>query len=158
MTDEKIKEVTLRISQANASGLVAIIYELTIETLQEAVDAFAQDDKEEYKALVRKGEKYVQELMHGLEFESEIARSISHDYARINSLLIQGRITLDENLILQARDILLYLQPTFVRIAKEDSDAPMMENTQKVYAGLTYGKTSLNELAVDPMKNRGYTV
>jgi hypothetical protein len=34
----------------------------------------------------------------------------------------------------------------------------MMENTQEVYAGLTYGKTDINETLVNPEANRGFTV
>ena len=45
-----------------------------------------------------------------------------------------------------------------VKIAKDDTSAPLMGHDQKVYAGLTYGKTSMLETAVDQELNRGYTV
>ena len=49
------------------------------------------------------------------------------------------------------------LQTAFEEISKEDKSAPLMENTQKIYAGLTYGRGVLNEIAFNVNEaNRGY--
>lgn len=42
------------------------------------------------------------------------------------------------------------MKESFEEIAKQDTSGPVMENSQQVYAGLTYGKGSLNEVAIDP--------
>ena len=38
------------------------------------------------------------------------------------------------------------LQAGFAEVAKEDTTGPVMENTSAVYAGITYGKGTLNEM------------
>ena len=49
------------------------------------------------------------------------------------------------------------LKTAFEKVAESDDSAPLMENTQSVFAGLTYGKGSLNETDLDPnAANRGF--
>ena len=49
------------------------------------------------------------------------------------------------------------LGKSFAEIAKQDKSAPIMQNSQKVYAGLTYGKNSLNEVFFDKNQaSRGF--
>ena len=43
------------------------------------------------------------------------------------------------------------------KISSEDTSAPIMENAQTIYAGLTYGKGSLNETYLNAQDyNRGF--
>ena len=44
------------------------------------------------------------------------------------------------------REVMGKLKDAFIEVAKEDDSAPVMENTQQLYAGLTYGKGALNEV------------
>ena len=49
------------------------------------------------------------------------------------------------------------LKDSFQEEAKEDLSGAVMENTQSVYAGLTYGKNSLNEVLMnDHEGSRGF--
>ena len=41
------------------------------------------------------------------------------------------------------------LKDSFEEVSKQDTSGPVIENGQQVYAGLTYGKGSLNEVAID---------
>ena len=57
------------------------------------------------------------------------------------------------------REVMGKLKEAFQEVAKQDYSAPVMKNTQQVYAGLTYGKGSLNEvLLTGNDSNRGYRV
>ena len=49
------------------------------------------------------------------------------------------------------------LRKSFEDVAAQDDSEPLMSNTQDVYAGLTYGRGSLNE-NVNTVPNRGFTV
>jgi flagellar protein FliS len=158
MTDEKIKEYTLRITQANASQYVLIVYELFYESVAEARTALKQQEFESYRALVVKATKFVEELIHGLNFDDTYGKRAGEYYLTAHRHLIQAKVQRDASELDAAEQILRAVEPTFVRLAKEDSEPPMMANTQKVYAGLTYGRKSLSEVAVDPQNNRGYTV
>jgi flagellar protein FliS len=49
------------------------------------------------------------------------------------------------------------LKKGFVEVAKQDTRGPVMENTQQVYAGLTYGRNALNEVLVNANESsRGF--
>ena len=48
------------------------------------------------------------------------------------------------------------LKESFEKLAAQDESGPAMSNTQSVYAGLTYGKGTLNESMSSD--NRGFTV
>ena len=48
------------------------------------------------------------------------------------------------------------LKESFEKLAAQDDSGPAMSNTQSVYAGLTYGKGTLNESTSSG--NRGFTV
>ena len=51
------------------------------------------------------------------------------------------------------------LKESFEEVAKQDGSGPVMENTQQVYAGLTYGRDSLSEVTMyGNMANRGFRV
>ena len=45
MTDEKKKEYTLRISQAGDAALTIILYEITMDYLQDALDSLEPGDR-----------------------------------------------------------------------------------------------------------------
>ena len=53
--------------------------------------------------------------------------------------------------------MLVKLANSFRRIKKDDKSGPVMENTQQLYSGLTYSKTSLNEDMYGDV-NRGFKV
>ena len=45
--------------------------------------------------------------------------------------------------------IFQHLKDGYEGIVSQDDSNPVMENVQKIYAGLTYGKSSLYEISVD---------
>ena len=50
------------------------------------------------------------------------------------------------------------LKKSYEQAVALDDSAPIMQNTQTVYAGLTYGKDSLNINLSDQGTNRGFRV
>ena len=46
----------------------------------------------------------------------------------------------------------------FAEAAKKDTSAPLMRNTQQVYAGITYGKNDINENYTESDNKRGFLV
>ena len=57
----------------------------------------------------------------------------------------------------EAESIMRKLYSSFVKVAELDTSEPIMSNTQQVYAGMTYGKGSLNENLIND-NNRGFFV
>ena len=50
------------------------------------------------------------------------------------------------------------LKEAYVELSKQDESAPVMQNSQTIYAGLTYGRGELTENMADQSSNRGYLV
>ena len=48
------------------------------------------------------------------------------------------------------------LRKSFEEVAKQDTSGSVVQNSQKVYAGLTYGKGTLNEVFMDNEAARGF--
>ena len=46
-----------------------------------------------------------------------------------------------------ACEVIRGLMESFEQVAKEDHSGPVMEHSQQLYAGLTYGKGTLNEVS-----------
>jgi flagellar protein FliS len=58
--------------------------------------------------------------------------------------------------LLEAKRVMDELGEAFEQIAKEDKSAPLMRNTQAVMAGVTYGRSSLNESIMGNQTSRGF--
>jgi flagellar protein FliS len=57
---------------------------------------------------------------------------------------------------LDAERVMRGLYTSFEEVAKRDKSEPLMHNTQQVFAGMTYGRTSLNENLSEADSNRGF--
>ena len=160
MTKEEINEYTMRISQANASKLAVICQELAIRYIREALTAYpeaeASGDYTDYESTLNLARGAIDELLKFVKTEEQTGRDLKSIYLYTNKQLMlsvakRKPIELEES---AAR--LEKIKASFEEIAARDYDPPLMENTQQVYAGLTYGKGYLNE-STDPMgdANRG---
>ncbi len=158
MTSEEIKDYTLRISQANVSGLADILVDLSIDNIASSVEAIKNDDRASFVLHSKKAERCISELIHSLELEEPGAKAMAGYLIEAHKSVLNGRLRLDESLILHAGDIMRALKPTFIRLKAEDNDPSVMNNVEQVYAGLTYGKGGLNETSVGVSSNRGFTV
>lgn len=159
MDREQKQEYTARIMEANGSELVVIIYELFLITMDEAKAAFQKGNSEEGIRLVKKAEGFLQELMGSLDRRYEIAEPLMRLYRYVYEQLIfsvlRRKLVNGETVC----HVMGKLKEAFIEVAKEDHSAPVMENTQKIYAGLTYGKSSLNEVLLSRDEvNRGFRV
>ena len=65
-------------------------------------------------------------------------------------ITIRGKKALDE-----ADVIMKKLRNSFETAAADDKSAPLMDNAQKVYAGMTYGRGRLTESFIND-DNRGF--
>lgn len=158
MKNEKKQEFTLRISQANKTEMLVIIYDILLEYLGDTKLAKEAEDKDAFRMAISNSRSCVQELVDSLHFEFELASAFFQIYLYLNRELVaaESKYTIEpiENMI----GIIEKLQITYKEAAKTDESEAVMGNTQQVYAGLTYGRGSLNESMGNPMENRGYRV
>lgn len=145
MEKSKIQEFTLRISQSNRSQLVVILYEMFFTYLEDAKFAIQQENKEEFRKNVKLAQPVLWELMEALDFKYPISTELMNLYRFVNKTLNQALFKLEEKELEVGILVMKNLYTSFVEVSKTDSSPALMGNTQQLYAGLTYGKGSLNE-------------
>lgn len=156
MTKERINEYVLRVSQANTSQLHVILQDIIIERLQESLTIYEDAGREAYAAYMKKTQQFMQELMAGLNIGSAVAKEVLSIYLYVNEKIIASYIQRQPVNTEQLISIMQRLRASFGTVSEQDSEEPIMKNTQQVYAGLTYGKGYLNESCdLSQMPNRG---
>jgi flagellar protein FliS len=152
MTKEQIRSYTMQISQANTSTLAVIIYDIVITCIKEAVHVYEesgpQDD--EYERSLVQAQNFLQELIAMSRMDSKVAADVMSLYLFIDKQILLSIVKRHPVNLEECLSYLERLQSSFQEICKTDYDSPIMENTQQVYAGLTYGKGYLTE-SIDPM-------
>ena len=158
MTKELKQEYTLRITQANKTQLITILYEMALLYVDEAEEALSAGDRSELKNAVRRIQGCMCELMDSLHMEYEVARNLLQLYLYINREVAKAALHSDTECLEHVRPVLDKLLSAYKQIEGQDASGPVMGNAQTVYAGLTYGRNDLMENAADPAANRGFWV
>ncbi|MBO5621233.1 MAG: flagellar protein FliS [Butyrivibrio sp.] len=155
MTFEKKQEYTLKISQANKTQMITIIYEMIMDYLEEAMDEISIGKKAEGTRSLMKAQNCIDELLHSLNLKYELARNLREIYMFSKKELLVAGATYSLYRIWRVLKNFRSLHEAYVQLEKEDDSKQIMGNTQKVYAGLTYGRYSLNEDVTAYGMNRG---
>lgn len=157
MNKEAIQGFNARITQASRSELVVILYEIILTEIEEARNALKEDNLQGFNRSLKQAQKGVNELIATLDYQYSISYDLLSLYLYTNKMLISSLLK-KESLPLDAAIMVIEkLLVGFQGVSKEDKTGPVMRNTQQVYAGLTYGKGTLNETYLDPSNgNRGF--
>ena len=158
MTTELKQEYTLRITQANKTQLITILYEMVLIYIDEADNALAADNKMEFKSAIRKIRGCMDELTASLNFDYELAHNLLQLYLYVNRELVKASSHYDKENLEHVRLVIGPLHKAYEQIEDQDMSGPVMGNTQTVYAGLTYGRNTLTENLADSAANRGFRV
>ncbi len=159
MDKEKQKMYTARISQANRTELVVILFELMLDSISLAQESFRKDDLDSAVTELKRTQGFLCEMRGSLDFQYSISNQLNSLYRYVNEQLVQSIVCRKEVHLDSCKQVLNGLMKSFEEVAKQDASGPVMENSQQVYAGLTYGKGSLNEVAVDSAgKGRDFRV
>ena len=155
-----MENITAKIATANAIELVQISYEVAIETIKEAGEFLNKKDYTKFKLRIHKAQSFITDLIESLDLSYEISLELMQLYLFINKLLIQGHIQRKPEPLQQASNLLNTLLQGWQEVAVTQAQPikkSVMENTQKLYAGLTYGKGILNESIIDNnYQSRGF--
>lgn len=150
MTNERKQEFTLRITGANKTEMIVILYDMFQAYLEDAVET------EEFHNAICHARAVLSELIESLNMEYEIAQNLYQIYRYVERLLIQADVRLDAVPLKEASGIIGKLRDAYEVVSKEDTSSPVMENADTVYAGMTYGKTELQESNINSSSNRGF--
>lgn len=158
MTAEQKKEFTRKISQANSAQLIVILYDIALVYVNDAIYFMEKNDMAEAKIQADFAKKSIEEMIHNLHFEYELAKSLHQIYLSMKKSLREGIRDNKKEQLLSVKNNLQKLRDSYAQIASLDESAPVMSHTQTVIAGLTYGRQSLNENLSDVSSDRGFRV
>lgn len=158
MTSELKQKYTLKITQANKTQLITILYEMLQIYMEDAKAANERNEREDFRESIRKARGCVNELMASLNFDYELAVNFLELYVYINRELARAEVRNATEPLENAGKIIDKLHQSYEKLQEMDVSGPVMENVQTVYAGLTYGKNNLNENLADQGSDRGFRV
>lgn len=149
MTKEARQEFAARVTQANRTELTVITYEIFLEEIKAAREAFENRNDPEYTEALKSAQKYLNELMGSLDYQYEISKNLISLYMFVNKQVVSAMMSRDPEALNPVESVMKTLLTGFIKVRDQDHSEPLMANTQKLYAGLTYGKGHLNETFVN---------
>ena len=156
MTSELKKEYTLRISQANKTQLIVILYEMLLIYTDEAKQALLAGEEKKLQGDIQKARGCLKELMNSLNFDYPLAANLLSLYVYVSKELVDASLHQNKEALEHVIYVIGELYHAYVQIADQDQSPPVMSNSQTVYAGLTYGKGQLTESMSDESASRGF--
>ena len=158
MKAESVKIFTRRITSANKSEIIVIMYDIIEENLTLAKEALDKGDRPAFRNEIKQAVSFVKELLVSLDMSYEVSKNLASLYIYVSRCLNFALVSGKKEEIEAAEKVLRKLGDSFREVAKTDESKPVMENTQRVYAGITYGRgLDLDEtLVASAMESRGF--
>ena len=156
MDKEKQKDFARRVSQANRTQLVAITYDIILENIKCAYACLKDERTEEFRSELKSAQRFLAELMRSLDFKYPISVNLLRIYEYVKVIFVSSEISGENRGLESAEQVLSTLGNAFHEISAQDDSEAVMQNTQQIVAGLTYGKGTLNEADVTAGLNRGF--
>ena len=139
-----VSDYVARVSNSNPIGLVAITYELIISHVDDAI--IDCDNEKEFTRHIELSIELLGTLIEALNMNYELSRTLFALYIYVNKLLIKAKFTEKTAPLEDVRKILTPLLTGWQELADNELNTePTMDKSQKIFAGLTYGRGELNE-------------
>ena len=158
MTKEMKQIFTRRITQANRTQLVVVLYDMTLTYLKDAATAQEIGCEQEFKKDMQCARNCISELRKSLDFNYELSRNLFAIYAFADRELAHDMYGIDAEQLAQITGMIQKLRDAYYTVNKEDHSQPLMETAQNVYAGFTYSRTDINESLSQYGAARGYCI
>lgn len=156
MNSEVRKSFTYRITNANKTQMITILYEMVLTYLGDAEENLDTDNMEEFTVNLKRTQNCIDELIHSLNLNYEIGQNLLSLYLYEKRELITFETRHEKAYLRHAQKTFTELHRAYSFIEKQDKSGPVMTNAQEVYAGLTYNKYNLQVNVGNLMGNRGF--
>ena len=158
MDNEKKQAYTRRITQANSTEMVVILYDMTLDYVEEAQESLKNgEDDSTFIDAVSKIQGCISELIESLHMEYEPAGDLRRLYDFCIRRIAVSQAKRDGSILDEVVRVIKPLREAYSKITDKNTGGPVMGNSQTVYAGLTYGKDELIE-SLSTNANRGFLV
>ena len=151
------EDYVARISVASPLQLLIINYEIAIDFIDEAASKFNVDESL-YELNIKNAQSAIIELISALDMNYELSKTLFQIYTFANKLLMTSLFSKSPEQLDVVKKMLSDLLLSWIEIQQtEESDPSLMQNSQKIYAGLTYKHGKLEEF-IDEDTSKGYSV
>ena len=94
MKKEKKQEFTLRITKANKTQMIVILYDMVLEYLKDSLESLEKEEFKEFKWNIERAKDCIDELLNSLNYNYEIAGILRGLYffykiTRINTIVLR---------------------------------------------------------------------
>ncbi len=149
MTKEEIKEFSLRIAESSKTELIVITYDIIINYVKAAKEAYEEERLDDVVFNLQKAKQFVNNLSSSLDFRYSIAQELMRLYIYVNNCLIKDIVKREPQSAEHINEIIGKLRESYHEISPLDKSGKVMKNSEQVYVGYTYGRTStLNEVVI----------
>lgn len=155
MTKEEIQDFTLRVTHANKTSMIVIIYDILLTYLRDARKALQRGDNREFRTEIGRARNSLNELIASVNTSDELGLTLLRLYIFSSGELTKAFINYDERNIENVIRIMNKLTDAYRTIADKDESQPVMGNPEKVFSGLTYNPYGKVESMVEPSTSRG---
>ncbi len=156
MTSAQKQEFARRVTQAGPGGMIIILYEIELVYLDDAKKALEAGDDAEFRKAIHLTQEVIQHQRENLHFQFEPAWHLLELYLFFHKQLTQALAEKKFEPIDHVAAQITKLRDAYAEALDGIQEEPMMEHTQEVIAGLTYGKDSLNEDLLNYDPQRGF--
>lgn len=158
MTSEKKQLFTRRVTQANRTQLTVVVYDIFLEYLDSALDACNEGAAEEFALSIQMALECIYQMRSTLNFKYVPAKNLFAIYNYAERELAGSLFRNRTDSLEELKKMFTKLRDAYAVISKNDTSEPLMDNIQDIYAGLTYGKTDVNENLINYDAERGFRV
>jgi flagellar protein FliS len=158
MTNEMKQAFTRRITKANRTQLVVVVYDMLLVYIDDAKAAHKANDMHEFGRSLELARGCILDLRQNLSFDYELSKNLFSIYSYMDREFAKNIYSGRTDNLERIAQMVGKLRKAYYELSLTDKSEPLMENTQEVYAGLTYGRSDINETLVNPDLSRGFRV
>ena len=158
MTKEKIKDFTYRVTTANKTELIVILYDIAESYIEDAISDIEKADYKGCREEIGHVRSTIRELMNSVDTSQEIGQNLLKLYIFCSEQLTKAFIDYDKNALYHVLSVIKKLREAYDKVSVIDKSEPVMQNAEKVYNGFSYNKNMMTENLAEGNFNRGFLV
>lgn len=155
MTREKIRDFTIRVTTANKTEMIVILYDIAITYLQDAIDALSEGNHSEYRMELGRARNTLRELQNSVDTSIDLGMNLLKIYVYCNKELTKAYLDYDEAPIFHVMAMFIGLRDAYMEAGKVDKSGPVMDNVETICSGYTYNRYMRRETVSTGEYNRG---
>ena len=149
MTKEEMNVFSLRIANCSKTELVVITYDIVLNYIDSACRSYDEGDLDGVVFNLKKAKQFLNNLSSSLDFKYGISYELMNLYMYVNNCLVRNIAKRNVENVDSVKEVINRLRSSFDEISSLDQSGKVMKNSEQVYVGYTYGRTStLNEVRV----------